>query len=50
MVIDKKMKLFCNSEVNSGGMTVKYCGDYYESFQNCRYIHYTHVAETVKNQ
>ena len=44
----KNMKMFCDSEVNSGGMTVVYCGDYYESFQNCRYIHYTNVAEAIR--
>lgn len=46
----KNMKLFCNSESDSGGMTVVYCGDYYESFQNCRYINYTSVAENIRNQ
>ena len=46
----KNMKLFCNSEADSGGMTVVYCGDYYESFQNCRYINYTSVAENIRNQ
>lgn len=44
----KNMKMFCDSEANSGGMTVVYCGDYYESFQNCRYIHYTNVAEAIR--
>ncbi len=44
----KNMKMFCDSEVNSGGMTVIYCGDYYESFQNCRYIHYTCTAEAIR--
>ena len=44
----KNMKMFCDSEVNSGGMTVVYCGDYYESFQNCRYIHYANVAEAIR--
>ncbi len=27
-----------------------YCGDYYESFNNRRYIHYTGVAEAIRNQ
>ena len=43
----KNMKKFCNSEVNSGEMTVVYCGADYESFQNCRYIHYTRVADVI---
>ncbi len=46
----RNMKMFCDSEVNSKGMTVVYCGDYYESFQNCRYIHYTQVAETIRDR
>ena len=46
----RNMKMFCSSEVNSGEMTVVYCGDYYESFHNCRYIHYTGVAKTIRNQ
>jgi predicted AAA+ superfamily ATPase len=40
----KNMRLFCNSEATAGEMTVIYCGDDYESFQGCRYIHYTEIA------
>jgi len=35
----KNMRLFCNSEATAVEMTVIYCGDDYESFQGCRYIH-----------
>lgn len=43
----KNMKVFCNSEANSGEMTVIYCGENYESFENYRYINYTFLAETL---
>jgi hypothetical protein len=46
----KNLKLFCSSEADSAEMTVVYCGDYYESFQNCRYINYTGVAEVIRKQ
>lgn len=46
----KNLKLFCSSEADSAEMTVVYCGDYYESFQDCRYINYTGVAEVIRKQ
>ena len=46
----RNMKTFCSSETDSGEMTVVYCGDYYESFQNCRYINYTGIADAIRNQ
>lgn len=46
----RNMKVFCNSEADSGEMTVVYCGDYYESFQECKYIHYTGLAEAIRNR
>ncbi|MCF0107315.1 MAG: ATP-binding protein [Holdemanella sp.] len=44
----KNMKLFCGSEPTAGKMTVIYCGDDYESFQGCRYIHYTEIADIIR--
>ena len=44
----KNMKLFCNSEANSGKMSVLYCGEDYDSFQNCKYTNYTEVAELIR--
>jgi len=44
----KNMKLFCNSEADSGEMTVVYCGEGYDSFQNCKYTNYTEVAELIR--
>jgi predicted AAA+ superfamily ATPase len=44
----KNMKLFCNSEADSGKMTVFYCGEGYDSFQNCRYTNYTEAAELIR--
>ncbi|MCF0145699.1 MAG: DUF4143 domain-containing protein, partial [Eubacterium sp.] len=44
----KNMRLFCNSEAAAGEMTVIYCGDDYESFQGCRYIHYTEIVDTIR--
>ena len=46
----KNLKMFCDSEADSGQMTVVYCGENYESFQGCRYIHYTDIADAVITQ
>ena len=46
----KNLKMFCDSEADSGQMTVVYCGENYESFQGCRYIHYTDIADAVTTQ
>ena len=40
----KNMQLFCESEPNAEKKTVIYCGESYESYQDCRYIHYSEVA------
>ena len=45
----KNLKMFCDSEADSGQMTVVYCGENYESFQGCRYIHYTDIADAINN-
>ena len=46
----KNLKMFCDSEADSGQMTVVYCGENYESFRGCRYIHYTDIADAVTTQ
>ena len=46
----KNLKMFCDSEADSGQMTVVYCGENYESFQGCRYVHYTDIADAVTTQ
>ena len=44
----RNMKLLCDSEPNVESMSVVYCGETYESFQNCRYIHYSDVNEYIR--
>ena len=44
----RNMKLLCDSELNVESMSVIYCGEPYESFQNCRYIHYSDVSEHIR--
>ncbi len=44
----RNMRLLCDSEPNAEAMNVVYCGEPYESFQNCRYIHYSDVSEYIK--
>lgn len=43
----RNMKLFCDSEPNVEEMSVVYCGEPYESYQNCRYIHYSNLSEFI---
>ncbi len=45
----KNLKLFLNSEQNAVPGRVIYCGEEYESFGDCRFIQYTHVADAVRN-
>ncbi|MDO4961500.1 MAG: ATP-binding protein [Eubacteriales bacterium] len=45
----RNMRLFCNSETNSGEMTVIYCGEQYDTFSDCKYIHYTDLADAIRN-
>ena len=42
------MKLFCKSESNAEEMCVIYCGEPYESYQNCRYVNYKDAAELFR--
>ena len=46
----KNMKSFCTSEKAAGEMCVIYCGEEYESFGGTRYIHYTNVAENIRQE
>ena len=41
------MKSFCEKESNAGEMRVVYCGEPYDSYQNCKYVNYLDVAETI---
>lgn len=43
----RNMKLLCDSEPSVEAMSVVYCGEPYESFQNCRYIHYSDISEYI---
>lgn len=45
----RNMRTFCNSEPNANGMNVIYCGDDYDSFQDCRYINYTNIASVIRS-
>ena len=36
----KNLKSFCESEKDSSGMNVIYCGEPYDSFLNTKYINY----------
>ena len=42
------MKSFCEKESNAGEMRVVYCGEPYDSYQNCKYVNYLDVAETIR--
>lgn len=44
----KNMKLFCNAEPSAGPMSVIYCGDDYDSYEGCRYLNYSELAETLR--
>lgn len=44
----KNMKVFCQNEPNSGEMAVIYCGEKYDSFQNCKYLNYSTLAEEIR--
>ena len=46
----KSMKQFCNSEANTGKMSVLYCGEPYDSFEGTKYIHYNSIAECIREQ
>ena len=41
------MKSFCEKEANAERMCVIYCGESYESYQNCKYLNYIDVAEEI---
>ena len=42
------MKSFCEREACAQGMCVIYCGEPYDSYQNCKYVNYKDVAETIR--
>ncbi len=42
------LKKFCESEADAEEMSVIYCGEPYEAYQNCRYINYLDVAQTIR--
>ena len=42
------MKSFCEKEANAMGMCVIYCGEPYDSYQDCKYVNYLDVAETIR--
>ncbi|MBQ9030287.1 MAG: ATP-binding protein [Parasporobacterium sp.] len=44
----RNMRSFCSSESNAEKMCVIYCGESYDSYQDCEYIHYTDVAENIR--
>ena len=44
----KNLQQFCNSEANAGEMTVIYCGQQYDSFGGCRFIHYSDTSKIIK--
>ena len=44
----RHMRAFCSSEENAGKMSVIYCGESYDSYQDCQYIHYVDVADSIR--
>ena len=42
------MKSFCEKETNAMGMCVIYSGEPYDSYQDCKYVNYLDVAETMR--
>ena len=44
----RNMKSFCESEADANEMCVIYCGEPYESYQDCKYVNYMNVAEEIR--
>lgn len=44
----KNIRQFCNNESKAGKMAVIYCGESYDSFGDCRYIHYNDIAKVIR--
>ncbi|MBR2671833.1 MAG: ATP-binding protein [Oscillospiraceae bacterium] len=44
----RNMKSFCESEADANDMCVIYCGEPYDSYQDCEYINYMDVAEAMR--
>lgn len=44
----RNMKSFCESEADAKGMSVIYCGEHYDSYQDCKYVNYMDVAEAIR--
>ena len=44
----RNMKSFCEKEENARDMCVIHCGESYDSFQNCKYVNYMDIAETMR--
>lgn len=44
----RNIKMFCDCEPKAGNMCVIYGGESYESFMNCKYIHYSDTAKTIR--
>ena len=44
----RNMKSFCKSEADANDMCVIYCGEPYESYQDCKYVNYMDVAEVIR--
>ena len=42
------MRAFCEREADAQGMCVIYCGEPYDSYQNCKYVNYLDIAETIR--
>ncbi|MCF0237296.1 MAG: ATP-binding protein [Sphaerochaetaceae bacterium] len=45
----KSMRRFCSCEPASKGINVIYCGESYDTYQECKYIHYQEVASSIRN-
>ena len=44
----RNMRLFCDSEAEAKEMRVIYCGEPYDSYQDCEYVNYMDVAEVIR--
>lgn len=44
----RNMKSFCESEKDASEMRVIYCGEPYDSYQDCEYVNYRDVAEVIR--
>ena len=44
----RNMKSFCEREADANNMCVIYCGEPYDSYQDCEYVNYMDVAEAMR--